>query len=228
VGTSEARSRRRSESAPRRRPDHRHRAASTVSREVTRHGGSPAYCAHDAVLRDSPDCLLAVRIFAHRQWGSRVSRDVGARRAPLCADERAISFAMAATSRTIAFARLSILRALSRNRSASRRPPALLPAAYLPLNHPPASGDHAVTPRLRAFAIGTSSGSTVCSIRLYSTYSPANRVHPRNSASVLACAIHHAGASETPAYRIFPCRTRSSKPRMTSSTGVIASQMWSQ
>ena len=43
---------------------------------------------------------------------------------------------------------------------------------YLPVNTPPASGDHAVTPIFNAFAIGISSRSTVRSIRLYSICNP--------------------------------------------------------
>src|SRR5580693_5824214 len=53
---------------------------------------------------------------------------------------------------------------------------------------PPARGDHAVKPRFRAFAIGTSSRSTVRSIRLYSTCKPVKGDHPRSWASVFAWA----------------------------------------
>ena len=45
---------------------------------------------------------------------------------------------------------------------------------------------------------------------------------------MFARATHQAGASLTPAYKTFPCRTRSSNARITSSTGVIWSQMCSQ
>src|SRR3984893_5664237 len=69
---------------------------------------------------------------------------------------------------------------------------------YLPVNTPPASGDHAVTPIFNALAIGISSRSTVRSIRLYSICNPTKGDHPRRWASVFACAIHQAGASEMP------------------------------
>ena len=69
----------------------------------------------------------------------------------------------------------------------------------LPVNSPPASGDHAVTPKPRSAAIGSRSRSGVRSIKLYSIRSPANEVHPRSSASVLALATSQAGMLQTPA-----------------------------
>ncbi len=69
---------------------------------------------------------------------------------------------------------------------------------YVPVRTPLASGDHAVTPMFNSWAIGISSRSTVRSIRLYSICNPMNGDQPRNCASVFACAIHQAGASEMP------------------------------
>ena len=69
---------------------------------------------------------------------------------------------------------------------------------YLPVNTPRGSGDQAVKPRFSALAIGISSRSTVRSIRLYSICNPMKGDHHRRWASVFACAIHQAGASEMP------------------------------
>ncbi len=106
----------------------------------------------------------------------------------------------------------------------SSRRPASAFSAYLPVSQPLANGDHGVTVNPSAAAIGSSSRSGVRSIRLYSICKPTNGVQPRNSASVLARATHHAGASEMPMYSTLPARTKSSKARMTSSTGVNSSQ----
>ena len=65
-------------------------------------------------------------------------------------------------------------------------------------------------------------------MRLYSICKPTNGVQPRNSASVFALATAQAAMSDTPAWRILPWRTRSSNARITSSIGVILSQMCSQ
>src|SRR3977135_687559 len=77
-------------------------------------------------------------------------------------------------------------------------PSPLSPRCALLVSPPFASGDQASTPRFKAFAMGTSSRSTVRSIRLYSTCNPVNCVQPRSSARVFAWAIHQAGASEIP------------------------------
>ena len=65
--------------------------------------------------------------------------------------------------------------------------------------HTQGSGkSQAVTPMFNALAIGISSCSTVRPIRLYSICNPINGDQPRTCASVFACAIHQAGASEMP------------------------------
>jgi len=98
----------------------------------------------------------------------------------------------------------------------------------LPESNPLASGDQEVTLRPRSSAIGMSSRSGVRWMRLYSIWSPMKGDQPDNSASVLARETYHAGASEMPTYRTLPVRTRSSRPRMTSSTGVSRSQACTQ
>ena len=54
-------------------------------------------------------------------------------------------------------------------------------------------------------------------MRLYSICRPMKELQPRKSAMVFARDTTQAGASEMPAYKIFPARTKSSKARMISS-----------
>ena len=69
---------------------------------------------------------------------------------------------------------------------------------YLPDSTPPPSGLQAVTVMPSASAIGNSSRSASRLIRLYGTWSPANGVELRDSASVFARETTQAGVSDTP------------------------------
>ena len=140
-----------------------------------------------------------------------------------CAEDRPIFFATAETASAIfKFRSLNSTNDALSNRLSSSRfssdPPE--PSAYFPVSTPLASGDHAATVIPNASAIGKRSRSTVRSIKLYSICNPTNGVHPLNSANIFAREIHHAGASDTPTYKTFPARTKSSNPRITSSAGV--------
>src|SRR5689334_19194110 len=99
------------------------------------------------------------------------------------------------------------------------------PPRYLPVSLPSASGPHATTARSKASAMGTRSLSGVRSSMLYRDCRATNGVQPRSSAVVLASATSQAGQSETPMYNTFPERIRSSRARITSTTGVHASRV---
>jgi hypothetical protein len=74
----------------------------------------------------------------------------------------------------------------------------------LPLNTPPAIGDHGVMPSPSSCAIGTSSPSTVRSSSEYSICSATSGVQPRKSAVVCACDTFHAGVSRSRCSAPFP------------------------
>ena len=73
-----------------------------------------------------------------------------------------------------------------------------LPRLYFPLSTPAAIGAHAVTDISNASATGSSSRSTVRSVRLYGTWIATNGLQPCCAANVFACATSHAGASDSP------------------------------
>ncbi len=112
-----------------------------------------------------------------------------------CAGETPSSSATDPTARATACSRSPTAPASSRAGSPPPTPPGRV---YLPDRIPPWSGLHAATDRPNASAMGSSSRSTSRFSRLYGTWSPANSVQPRSSASVLARDTSQAGASETP------------------------------
>ena len=69
---------------------------------------------------------------------------------------------------------------------------------YLPASTPLASGDPSSKPRFSALAGRDQFPLDGSLIKLYSICNPMKADHPRKCASVFACAIHQAGASEMP------------------------------
>jgi hypothetical protein len=96
----------------------------------------------------------------------------------------------------------------------------------LPVSTPPRSGLHGVTPNPHLRAIGIRSYSTVRCRSEYSIWIATGCVHPRKTASYIACTHTHAGWSLKPEYRILPCCTRMSSVCIVSSIGVWTSWKW--
>ena len=75
--------------------------------------------------------------------------------------------------------------------------PLAFPEWYLPLSTPPERRPRN-EPELECFCHRDQFPFYRRCTREYSICSPTKRDQPRNSASVFACAIHHAGVSDTP------------------------------
>ena len=83
-------------------------------------------------------------------------------------------------------------------------------------------------PSPRACPIATCSASMARSAREYGNCTLMAGVSEFDVANVCPCAAYQLGTSENPAYRILPALLRSSNVRITSSTGVMRSQVCSR
>ena len=90
----------------------------------------------------------------------------------------------------------------------------------LPESHPPARGDHARSDSPSSSQTGSSSHSVLRTRRLYSACRLTGADHPRALLRHSARTSWEAVKFEAPMYLTFPERTRSSKARSVSSSGV--------
>ena len=94
------------------------------------------------------------------------------------------------------------------------------PGWYLPVSTPCAMGDQTIWPTPSRSDSGITSDSITRQIMLYCGWLETSRSKPISSAMRSAAAISSARHSDTPMYSTLPWRTRSSKARMVSASGV--------
>jgi hypothetical protein len=95
-----------------------------------------------------------------------------------------------------------------------------LPGRYLPVSTPWAIGENTICPMPSFSHSGITSDSMTRQIMLYCGWLDTMRSKPISSAIRSAAAISSARHSDTPTYSTLPCRTRSSKARRVSASGV--------